>query len=400
MKPQDGMPAGRRAILLALCMAAVLWVSLTGSLSSPLEVPRLMLLAGLFLTIRVFFMKNISSPTGSGAIVMALGIFINGALIHFPVLNADLGRSLAVILFILFLFIAGSYIRDAVQKKAYTAHFADPVGSFAIGTWIAGTSVCGIVVCGRLPAWIPLVQVLFIGSIGLWFCFICRAGKSFLHFFESEAWRKVHGILFLSTVSTQSLILFWKAAFGAGAGYRLTAPWAILLGLIFYCMSFYLVARRYICEGRDLDLDRNWFNTNCITHGAMSITGLASAVSGVVPPVLTLLIWLWAISCFVVVEIIEIVRAVKRTRIYGMADGLLVYNPSQWSRNFTFGMLYAFTLNFDITQSAAVGRLLLPLHQMVLHSFAWLVLALLIFEIFVFFRDRLSLSVPAVRARS
>lgn len=39
---------------------------------------------------------------------------------------------------------------------------------------------------------------------------------------------------------------------------------------------------------------------------------------------LTLLIWLWAISWFVIVEIIEIARAVKRTLVHGLADGLLV----------------------------------------------------------------------------
>jgi len=46
--------------------------------------------------------------------------------------------------------------------------------------------------------------------------------------------------------------------------------------------------------------------------------------------------------------LVEIARAMKRTRLYGFAEGLLIYDPTQWSRNFTFGMLYAFTLNFDL----------------------------------------------------
>jgi hypothetical protein len=164
----------------------------------------------------------------------------------------------------------------------------------------------------------------------------------------------------------------------------------ILLGVLFYIVSFSLIARRYACEGRGVDLDRNWFNTNCIIHGAMSITGLASAVSGVVSSNLILLIWLWVIFWFVIVEIIEIIRAVKRIRLYGFADALLVYDPTQWSRNFTFGMLYAFTLNFDLTRSVAADSFLQSLHTGLLDYFAWVVLVLLLAEIFVFFRERLT----------
>lgn len=376
----------------AICSAAVGWVTVTGSITTPLEILRVVLLAVLFLVIRIFFMKNISSPTGSGAIVMAGGIFINGALVHFPLLNTELARSFALILFVFFFFIASSYIVDVVQKRAFNIHFADHVGCFAVGTWIAGTSVCGIALCQRLPGWKPLVQILVIGNIGLWLYFVNRAVRSFLYFFSTEAWRKVHGALFLSTVSTQSLVIVWKTAFGESPGYPLVAPWIILVGVIFYFVSFSLIVRRYASEGANVDLDKGWFNTNCIVHGAMSITGLASAVSGVVPPDITLLIWLWAVSWFIIVEIVEIGRAVKRTKLYGFADGLFIYDPTQWSRNFTFGMLYAFTLNFDISQSTAASTFLLPLHQTVVDYFAWVVLVLLLLEIFVFFRDRLSLS--------
>jgi hypothetical protein len=383
-KPVEG------ATMFALCAVAIVWLSVTGSIATPLEIPRLIALVVLFLVIKYLFMKDISSPTGSGAIVMAIGIFINGAIVHYPFLT-ELARSFALILFILFLFIAYSYIVDSLRGKVFRMHFENHVGSFAVGTWIAGTSVCGIALCARLPEWKLLVQILVIGNIGLWCYYVFRAVGSFLHFFSAGAWRKVHGVLFLSTVSTQSLVIVWKVAFGASTAYTLVAPWVILLGVIFYCVSFYLIARRYASEGMNVDLDKGWFNTNCITHGAMSITGLVSAVSGVVPPDLTLLIWLWAICWFVIIEIVEIVRAVIRTRLHGLIGGLFIYDPTQWSRNFTFGMLYAFTLNFNIAESIAAGSFLLPLHQAVLHYFAWVVLILLLLEIFIFLRDRLSL---------
>jgi len=378
------------AMIFCLCVGIVVWVALTGVLSTSFELLRALLLAGLFLLIRSLFMKNIPSPTGSGAIVMGIGIFINGAIVQFSFLNKELAPSLTLILFLVLVFIAGSYGMDVVKGKLFQAHFANPVGSFAVGTWVAGTSVCGIALCQRLPDWQPFVQLLVIGNIGLWLCFVYRAVQNLRRFFTTESWRKVHGVLLLSTVSTQSLVIVWKAAFGTSVSYRLAAPWVIVLGVLFYLVSFSLIARRYASEGRTIDLDKGWFNTNCIIHGAMSITGLASAVCGVVPANLILMVWLWVLFWFVVVEIIEIGRAVKRTRLHGFADGLLIYDPTQWSRNFTFGMLYAFTLNFDISQSAAANSFLRPLHGAMIHYFAWVVLVLLLFEIFVFFRDRLT----------
>jgi hypothetical protein len=382
--------------ILALCVTAVLWVAATGSVPASQEIIRLFLLATLFLVIKVLFIKDMPSPTASGAIVMAIGIFINGAIGAFPLLN-NLGRSLTLILLLLFLFIAASYLVDLVQGRAFGTHFTNPVGRFAVGTWIAGTSVCGVALCQRLPEWKPLVQVMVLGNLGLWLYFVYRTMRSFIQFFDDESWRKVHGVLFLSTVSTQSLVIVWKAAFGESSIYRIVAPWVILLGVVFYFVSFFLIVRRYASEGADIDLDKGWFNTNCITHGAMSITGLASIVSDVVPPNLVLLVWLWAITWFVIVEFVEIARAMKRTKLYGLAEGLLIYDPTQWSRNFTFGMLYAFTLNFDLAGSAAAGSIFLPLHEAILRYFAWIVLLLLLVEIFVFFRDRLDPGVSAIK---
>ncbi len=377
------------------CAAAALWVSVTGWIATPLEILRVAVLFCLFLAIKLFFMKKVSSPTGSGAIVMAIGIFINGAIVHFPYLNKVFAPSFAMILFLLFIFIAYSYLVDTLQGRVFKMHFDNHVGMFAVGTWIAGTSVCGIALCQRLPEWRLLVKILVVGNIGLWFYFVYRAAVSFLHFFSAEAWRKVHGVLFLSTVSTQSLVIVWKVAFGTSTAYALVAPWVITFGIFLYFVSFYLILRRYVHEGSEIDLDKGWFNTNCITHGAMSITGLASAVSGVVPADLTLLIWLWAISWFVIIEAIEIARVVKRTNLHGLVDGLMVYDPTQWSRNFTFGMLYAFTLNFHISQSSAANTWLIPLHQAVLRYFAWVVLILLVLEILIFLRDRLSPMISA-----
>jgi hypothetical protein len=371
------------------CAAVIFWVAVTEAIPASWEMLRFGLLAALFLVSRILFFRNIASPTPSGAIVMAIGIFINGAIMAFSTLDA-LARSFTLVLLVLFLFILASYVLDLIRGRVYTAHFADTVGRFAVGTWIAGTSVCGVALCQRLPEWKPLVQVMVVGNIGLWLYFVFRALQSFLQLLPAASKHNVHGVLFLSTVSTQSLVIVWKAAFGESSAYLLIAPWAIGLGVVLYCISFYLIARRYVRQADDFDVDRDWFNTNCITHGAMSITGLASVVSGVVPTNFILLIWLWTISWFLIIETIEVVRAVKRVSRHGLAGGVLVYDPTQWSRNFTFGMLYAFTMNVDLGQTSGAGSLLLSVHHTLISFFPWVVLVVLLIEIAVFLCDRLS----------
>ena len=118
------------ATILVVCAAATGWVAVTKSIPTSFELLRAMLLVGLFFLIRLLYMKNISSPTGSGAIVMGIGIFINGAIVHFSIINKEFARPLTLILFILFLFIAASYIKDLVKGRIFKMHFANSLGSF------------------------------------------------------------------------------------------------------------------------------------------------------------------------------------------------------------------------------------------------------------------------------
>ncbi len=112
------------ATILVVCAVAAGWIAVTDSIPNSSALLRTMLIAGLFLLIRLLFMKNIPSPTGSGAIVMGIGIFINGAIIHFSALNNEIARPVTLILFVLFFFIASSYIMDAVKRRLFKMHFA------------------------------------------------------------------------------------------------------------------------------------------------------------------------------------------------------------------------------------------------------------------------------------
>ncbi|MCP5514160.1 MAG: hypothetical protein H7A26_01705 [Spirochaetales bacterium] len=376
-----------RILSAALLSAAIIASIILPNPEDPYEIFRILLILVFFLAARKYFIKNIPSPTPSGAIVMAIGIFINGALYSFPLFTKAV-RGMTVALFLLLCFIMYSYLQSAVKGNIREKHFSHPVAGFAVGTWIAGISVCSISIAQRIPEWLPVLRFLIAANLILWLVFVNTAVRHFSVLITKDQVGKVHGVLFLSTVATQSLVIAARVIFGPQKWYIAVAPWFLTLGIVFYIISFLLIVRRYIGQHLKINLDSNWFNTNCIIHGAMSITGLASAVSGIVKPDAILAIWIWVIFWFAVVEAVEIARAVTRVRNHGFQKGLLVYNPTQWSRNFTFGMLYAFTMNFRIDKTMAAGSALEGFRMLILSYFNWAVLFLLILEVLIFMSDR------------
>ena len=60
------------------------------------------------------------------------------------------------------------------------------------------------------------------------------------------------------------------------------------------------------------------------------------------------------LTLFLVIEGIEVLRAIARVRHHGVGLGLLSYDVSQGSRNFTFGMFYAFTLQFSKSREGPI----------------------------------------------
>lgn len=152
----------------------------------------------------------------------------------------------------------------------------------------------------------------------------------------------------------------------------------IILGIGLYIIGFVLIVNRY-AHIREWSIADDWQNTNCIIHGAMSITGLASCLSGAVSPNLVFLIWIWVLSWFIIVETIELMRGVVRIKVYGAVKGIGTHHMTQWSRNFTFGMLYAFTLNFDLSQTALSHQAMVStIYDFILTYGAWVVLILLL----------------------
>src|SRR3546814_8792421 len=110
---------------------------------------------------------------------------------------------------------------------------------------------------------------------------------------------------------------------------RPAATALVALGYVLYAIGAALVLRRYLRQP-GWRLAEDWENPNCILHGAMSITGLAAVMSGVVPFAVCYATWLYAGGMFLLVETVELARLVERRRLYGWRRAIGPYHVSQW----------------------------------------------------------------------
>lgn len=217
-----------------------------------------------------------------------------------------------------------------------------PGTSLAVGTWVAGTSVLAEVVHLALPRWEPLADALGLTALALWPWYLSLAVRAVRALATVAARRPLNGRILLTSVSTQSLVIAWHTVLPQSEP-RDVALALVLAGIAFYAcgigLMLWLAARAATWRLRE-DGDA----THCIVHGAMSISGLAATVSHALPVLWIGVIWCWVAGAFAVVEGAELARVVARVGKYGWRRGAFTYDVSQWSRNFTFGMFYAFTL--------------------------------------------------------
>jgi len=335
--------------------------------------------------------------TATGAIVMSLGIFLNGAVMDFPLLDRNL-RLWAIVLVSLWIWIAANHIKPAFSREFWAVHAQDMLQSFAIGTWVAGTSVCLITLLKLWSHWGMTSSLFLAFDFVLWLLFQIICLRNFLAIMRTSLKWKVDGTILLSTVSTQSLVVLiftqhvWHVPTGISSG-------LLLFGGVSYFLCFCLIGARYLREVSKVILSEDWANTNCILHGAMSITGLACAVSGVVGGRLLFAIWLWSLSWFILVELLEIVRAVIRIHRLGWSKAVGTYHVSQWSRIFTFGMFYAFTMNFNPDFISKWKPVFVSVQVGILKYGAWIVLFLIITEVLLMLKWQTVIKLLPLSAR-
>ncbi len=330
-----------------------------------------LLLALLFSGAVLFIIrKKINIHTAAMAAVMALGIVTQGVLLNFFGLSFFLwrfGKILSIAdlaLWLAFLVSIGMTIFKGEFKKL---HYANPINRFGIGTWVAGTSICGIMFCKQFGAGAE-AQALAILNVGLWIIYIWISLIGFKELKNTHFGQQAHGVLLLTTVSTQSLVLLFNTVFAEVPDYLNMA--LIFSGLFFYLFSAWFILKRYSVRG--WNIARDWNNTNCIFHGALSISGLAMIKSNIVTDQAAAWFWLAVFLVFIMVESIEILRLVWRIRVYGFKEGIFTYEVTQWSRIFTFAMFFTFTFFIES-----------PLQDVILNTGIWIILMLLIIELYL-----------------
>ena len=242
-----------------------------------------------------------------------------------------------------------------------------------------------------LPEWRLVGLALWIVAVAVWLWYLRLLPAAFRAAVDPSEGYRANGAILLCAVATQSLVVAGEALVPGGIPQPVSAT-LILLGYLFYAAGLVLILRRYGLRS-DWTLANDWENTNCIIHGAMSITGLAIVVSGALPAGLAVLTWVWVLATFVGVEAIELARAVVRVRAYGWREGMFVYSPTQWSRNFTYGMFYAFTL--QLQESTAPDSWAPGLQEEILGYGHYVVLVVLLVEIGIFFFDRVGTGLPS-----
>ncbi|KIL51644.1 hypothetical protein KP77_11560 [Jeotgalibacillus alimentarius] len=314
----------------------------------------------------------------AAAIVMAMGIFLFGASKEFTIINKSAGI-LTVLLLLLFFIIYGKLAWQLTDRTFRQSFFRNPVNVFVSGAWIAGIAVMCNVLIEKFSFIEHMIKPVAFSNFVFYLSLLPVYIISFVKLYQKRI--PVHGVVLLSAVGMQSLVILWVQLLGTSYSW-MTVPMQ-LIGLVFYASGALLIGERYLLR-EDWNLIDDWTNTNCIVHGALSITGVAGAYADTLSAGLIDAFWLIVLIIFIGIEVIEITRAKKRVAAYGFSKGLFSYHVTQWSRNFTFGMFFVFTAA-AITKSAP-AHTIDTIQVALLPIIGWVVLSLLIMQFTIWFR--------------
>lgn len=264
----------------------------------------------------------------------------------------------------------------AARSGALRLALQPPLGRFGLGTWGAGTAAVGLLVLQVWPQARPAGLGLLFIAAAFWVALVIEAVLAAPRLLRQQEHRGPGGttLVLLLTVATQAVLLLGCALDALPVPLRSAL---LAAGVASYVagMAFALQAHK---RHHDWELARHAAATNCIVHGALAITGLASIRSGLGHPELDRGLWVLAACAFVVIEVGELLRLRRRIAHLGWTGALLHYRVSQWVRNFTFGMLLAYTL--ALQQQGVQPGLLAGLLAVVAAVGPWLVMALLVIE--------------------
>ena len=111
----------------------------------------------------------------------------------------------------------------------------------------------------------------------------------------------------------------------------------------------------------------------------MSITGVSLTNSQLESFYIIDFIWIVSFTLFLLIETIEIFRAIQRVKKLGWKQGIFAYSPSQWARVFTFGMFLFFTERISIGNHSLIDSL----QNLVFLFLPTLIVILILVEVFL-----------------
>lgn len=309
------------------------------------------------------------------AVCMGLGILTQGVLLHFlgtSFIKTSAAHLLLALILALWISFWFSIVLSILLGKWKVLHYANPINRFGIGTWVAATSICGILISKHMSQFEFIVQILAFLNAVLWIFYIIVSVQAMITIIQTGLTHKVHGILLLTTVSTQSIILLFHTVF-ENIPVLFTMS-LLFVSAVFYLLSFLLIIKRYLRSNWSLEED--WNNTNCILHGALSISGMACIVSGVANKSSLSVLWVSTALIFLFVEVIELYRLYRLVKSTGWKSGIGKYDVSQWSRIFTFAMFYTFTASIP-----SLHKVISVVQTIISQVGIWVILALIMVEV-------------------
>ncbi len=309
------------------------WVSFS---EAPFVLLIILLIITHFIYLRYF--RHARLTVISPSLIMALGSFIMICLpelqvpISFMVIVAE--ELLLVWVYITIALLYG-YSQDSIS-------FSRPIHKLEMGAWITGTAITMLVIDQIEPTLFGFILMLGFASF-LLYAIYCGLMVQWMRAALNKK-VTVDGRLMLMTIATLSLALLMMEVFGFDVPSKIYQI-IILIGMIMGLLSFLAISVRLFrqCNRHFLAV---WSVSNCLIYGAFAMAGLAALETHAFSSQLIFINWCWVVSCFIVIEGLELIRLIIKWQTQGLIKAVGKYHVLQWLRIFSLVMMHGFALSY------------------------------------------------------
>ncbi|WP_344342070.1 hypothetical protein, partial [Streptomyces rhizosphaericus] len=144
--------------------------------------------------------------------VMAIGIFLFSAVDAFSV-QEIFSNTLTIAYLVCGIGIYALLILQIFRRGFLLPFLKNPVNSFVTGSWIAGIATLCDVALKYFPLFGTLVQIVILLTSILWGGFVILYLYQFRQLYKNYQTYTIHGVILLSTVATQSIVIAWLQVF-------------------------------------------------------------------------------------------------------------------------------------------------------------------------------------------